>query len=98
MTVKLILKFKGPILFCFSSISHSFQRSNNTVFDMHWPKPIHGPEFQLSKSRSTELYWQQAVSVPAPLNANELRLSTPASPATRPSQEDDASYASGSMC
>ena len=38
--------------------------------------------------------------MPAPLNANELRLSTPtwrALPATPPSQEDDASYASGSM-
>ena len=31
---------------------------------------------------STELYWEQAVSVPAPLNANELCLSTPALPAT----------------
>ena len=41
---------------------------------MHYPKPIHGPESQLSKSRSTELYSEQSVSVPAPLNANELRL------------------------
>ena len=64
----------------------SCQRSDNTVFEMHCPKPIRGPEFQLSKSRSTELYWEQAVSVPALLNANELRL-----PATRPSQEEDAS-------
>ena len=39
---------------------------------MHCPKPICGPEIQLSKSRSSELYWEQAVSVPAPLNANEL--------------------------
>ena len=39
-----------------SSISHSCQRSNNTVFHMRCPKPIRGPEFQLSKSRSTELY------------------------------------------
>ena len=46
---------------------------------------------------SSELYWEQAVSVPAPLNANDLRLSTPALSATRPSQEDDASYASCSM-
>ena len=44
---------------------------------MHCPKPIRGPEFQLSKSRSTELYSEQSVSVPAPLNANELRLSMP---------------------
>ena len=36
---------------------------------MHSPKPIRGPEFQLSKSRSRELYWDQAVSVPALLNA-----------------------------
>ena len=71
------MSFKGPILYCFSSISHSYQRSNSSVFDMHWPKPIHGPEFQLSKSCSTELSWQQSVSVPAPLNANELHLSTP---------------------
>ena len=71
------LVLKGPILYCFSSVSHSCQRSNNTVFDMHCPKPIRGPEFQLSKSRSTELYSEQSVSVPAPLNANELRLSTP---------------------
>ena len=41
---------------------------------MHYPKPMHGPESQLSKSRSTELYSEQSVSVPAPLNANELRL------------------------
>ena len=44
---------------------------------MQCPKPIRGPEFQLSKSRSTELYSEQSVSVPAPLNANELHLSTP---------------------
>ena len=42
---------------------------------MYCPKPIQGPEFQLSKSRSSELYWEQAVSVPAHLNVNELRLS-----------------------
>ena len=64
---------------------------------MHFPKPIHGPEFQLSKSCSSELYWKQAVPVPEPLNANELRLSTPALPATCPSQGEDAAYASGSM-
>ena len=34
-----------------------------------------GPEFQLSKSHSTELYSEQAVSVHA--NANELCLLTP---------------------
>ena len=62
---------------------------------MYCPKLIRGPRFQLSKNRSSELYWQQAVSVPAPLNANELHLSTPALPATRPSQGDDAAYASG---
>ena len=45
---------KGPILYCFSLIYHSCQRSNNTVFEMH--SPNHGPEFQLSKSRSSELY------------------------------------------
>ena len=64
---------------------------------MYCPKPIRGPEFQRSKSSSTELYWEQAVPVPAPLNANELRLSTPALPATCPSQGEDAAYASGSM-
>ena len=64
---------------------------------MHCPKPICGPEFQLSKSHSSELYWEQAVSVPAPLNANERRLSMPALPATHPSQEEDATYASSSM-
>ena len=62
---------KVPYYTVFSSISHSCQRSNNTVFEMHCPKHIHGPEFQLSKSRSSELYWEQTVSVPAPLNANE---------------------------
>ena len=65
---------------------------------MYCPKPTHGPEFQLSISRSSELYWEQAVSVPAPLNANELHLPTPALPATRPSQGEDAAYASGSIC
>ena len=53
--------FKGPTLYCFSSISHSCQRSNSSVFDMHCYKPIHGPEFQLSKSRSIELYLEQSV-------------------------------------
>ena len=37
--------FKGPILYCISSISHSCQKSNNSVFDMHCPKHIFGPEF-----------------------------------------------------
>ena len=45
---------------------------------MDCPKPIPGPEFQLSKRRSTEISWQQSVSVPKPLNANERCLSTPA--------------------
>ena len=89
---------KGPILYCVSSISHSCHRSNNTVFDMHCPKPICGHEFQLSKCCSSELYWEQAVSVPAPLNANELHLSMPALPGTGPSQGEDATYPSGSMC
>ena len=66
--------FKGPILYCFSLISHSCQRSNNTLFDMHCPKPIRGPEFQLSKSCSSELHWEQVFPVPAPLNAYELLL------------------------
>ena len=35
--------------------------------------------------------------MPAPLNANELHMSMLALPATRPSQGEDASYASGSM-
>ena len=61
---------------------------------MHCSKPICGPEFQLSKIRSSEVYWEQAVSVPAPLNANELRLSMPALPATRRSQGDDAASSS----
>ena len=54
---------------------------------MYSPKPIRGPEIQLSKSRST--------SVPATLNANEFHLSKPALPATRPSHREDAAYASG---
>ena len=41
------LKNKVPILYCFSSISHSCQRSNSTVFDMYCPNPSVGPEFQL---------------------------------------------------
>ena len=90
-------QIKGPILYCFSSISHSFQRSNNTAFEMYCTKPNCGLEFQLSKSRSSELYWEQAVSVPAPWNANELCLSTPALPATCPSKGEDAAYTSGSM-
>ena len=69
--------FKGPILCCFSLISHSCQRSKNSVFDMYCPKHICGPAFQLSKSRSAELYSEHYVSVPAPLNANDLCLSTP---------------------
>ena len=64
---------------------------------MYCPKPIRGPEFQLSESRSIELYWEQAVTVHAFLKANELRLSTPALPATHPSQGEDATYASISM-
>ena len=95
-------KFKGPILYCFSSISYSCKRSNNTVFEMSYPKPIHGPEFQLSRSCSTELYSDQAVSEPAPLNANELRLSMPtwrSLPATSPSGRGcHLACGSGSMC
>ena len=37
-------RIKGPILYCFSSISHRCQRSNYTVLEMHCPKPICGPE------------------------------------------------------
>ena len=48
-----------------------------TVQFLYALSQTHGPKFQLSKSHSSELYWQQAVSVPAPLNANELHLSTP---------------------
>ena len=82
----------------FSSILHSCQRSNNTVFETYCPKPIHVPDFQLSKRRSSELYWEQAASVPTPLNANELCLSAPALPATYPSHGENAAYTSGSMC
>ena len=66
---------KGPILYCFSSISHF--RGPTTLFDMYYPKHIRGPELQLSKSCSAALYSQHSVSVPAPLNVNELRLSAP---------------------
>ena len=62
---------------------------------MNCPKHIRGPIFQLSKSRSAELCSQHSVSVPAPLNANELRLSTPtwgALPASH-SQGEEAPYA-----
>ena len=52
---------------------------------MYCPKPLHGSELQLSKSRSSELYWEQAVSVRAPLNANEW-------------EGEDVGYAGGSMC
>ena len=68
---------KAHILYCLSSTSHSCQRSNNSVFDLYYPKHIRGPAFQLSKSRFAELYSEHFVSVPAPLNANELCLSTP---------------------
>ena len=44
---------------------------------MYYPKHIRGPAFQLSESRSAELYSEHSVSVPAPLNANEFGLSTP---------------------
>ena len=53
--------FEGPILYCFSSISHSCQRSNNTVFDIHCPKRMRGLEFQQFKSRSIELYSERSV-------------------------------------
>ena len=76
-SIGLVDEIKGPILYCFTSISHSCQRSNNSVFNMYCPKHIRGPAFQLSKSRSAELCSQHSVSVPAPLNANELRLSAP---------------------
>ena len=43
------------MLYCFSSISHSCQRSNNSVFDTYCPKHICGLEFQLAtESRSAE--------------------------------------------
>ena len=72
------VSLKVPYYTVFPSISHSCQRSNNSdTNDMYCPKHICGPEFQLSKSRFAELYSERSVSVPAPLNANELRLSTP---------------------
>ena len=33
---------------------------------------MHGPEFQLSESGATELYSEQSVTVPAPLNVKCL--------------------------
>ena len=61
---------------------------------MHCPKLIRGPELQLSKSCSTELYSEQSVSVPAPLNANELHLSMPTcllhAPLRRKEEEGEA--------
>ena len=42
-------------------------------------------------------YFEQAVSVPAPLITNEHRLSTPALPATCPSQGEDATSASDNV-
>ena len=56
---------------------------------MHCPKPTCGPEFQLSTNHSSELYWEQAVSVPAPLNDYELHLSRPALPATHLSWREE---------
>ena len=96
---KCSLKIKGLILYCFSSISHSCQRSNNSVFDMYYRKHIPGPAFQLSKNHSAELYSEHSVSVPAPSNANELHLSTPtweALPSTSLSGRGSP-YANGSM-
>ena len=58
------------------NVFHHLHTAYNTVFEMYCPKPIRCPEFQLSKIHSTELYWEQAVSVPATLNANQLSLST----------------------
>ena len=68
-----------PLKVPYYTVFHQFHIAvrDSSVFDMHCPKLIHGPEFQLSKSCSTELYSEQSVSVPAPLNANELRLSMP---------------------
>ena len=58
---------------------HTAVRGPITSCLMSCPKPVRGPEFQLSESHPTEpsWQWQQSVSVPAPLNANELHLSTP---------------------
>ena len=66
---------------------------------MNCPEHIRGPELQLSKSRSAELFSQHSVSVPAHLNVYEFRLSTPTwgtLPATSLSGEE-APYANGSM-
>ena len=64
---------------------------------MHYPKPMHGPEFQLSKSHSTDLYSEQFVSVPAPLNANELCLSTLLGEPASHSQGEDSPCVSSSI-
>ena len=64
----------------YSTVFHQFHtavKGPKTLFNMYCPKHIPGPAFQLSKSRSAELYSEHSVSVPAPLNANELHLSTP---------------------
>ena len=46
---------RSHIILFFINFTHSCQRSINTVFEMHCLKPIRGPEFQLSKSRASEL-------------------------------------------
>ena len=55
-SVHFVTVLKVPFyMFFFLSISHSCQKSNNTVLDRFCPKPIPGLEFQLSKSCSIEL-------------------------------------------
>ena len=61
---------------------------------------VRGPTTVYSKCialNSSVVHGEQAVSVPAPLNAKERHLSTPALPATHPSQGEDAAYARRSM-
>ena len=65
---------------------------------MYYPKHIHGPAFQLSKSPSAELYSEHSVSVPAPLKANELHQRLFGEPCLlHYSQGEEAPYANGSM-
>ena len=73
----ILYQIKGPILYCFSSISHSCQRSNSSVFDMHCPKPICGPEFSCLKVALQSSIQSSLFLCLHLLDSNELRLSTP---------------------
>ena len=79
------------------TVFHQFHTANRSPTILYSIFIAPNPSLVLNFSCLKVALLSAAVSVPAALNANELRLLMPALPATRPSQREDAACTSGSM-